>query len=327
MSRSGRTRRRPIEAGRPRTVGLRAETGYARAVMATPWDRAAARYLEEWVPRFVPYHLDLVRELALGEGQRALVVSAGPGAEVLAVARAVGETGTVRALDPSAEMVEICASQVKTAGFTCVKCEKGDAKDVGDGNWHAIICAFGLHTLADRKGTLAAWSRALAPNGKVGVLTFGPPDEADPFERLSRALAELEPDVVARPPRVGADRESMLKMFEEEGGLSLVRHTVLRHIVRFPTAEAFTQAISEGRTWRRVWQELGPERIARVCARFYDGVGGPTVPLVFEPAVTLAIAGIPGAEVELADRPRSIRVPALSSSPPPPMPPSEPPKK
>src|SRR5690242_1791994 len=38
--------------------------------MATPWDRAAAKYIEEWVPRFVPYHVDLVRELALAQGQR-----------------------------------------------------------------------------------------------------------------------------------------------------------------------------------------------------------------------------------------------------------------
>jgi hypothetical protein len=56
--------------------------------MGTPWDRAALGYLEEWVPRFVPYHLDLVREMALAPGQRVLVPSAGPGAEVLPVARA-----------------------------------------------------------------------------------------------------------------------------------------------------------------------------------------------------------------------------------------------
>ena len=49
-------------------------------------------------------------------------------------------------------------------------------------------------------------------------------------------------------------------------------------------------AISEGRTWRRVWEELGPERVGRVTARFYDRIGGPTVPLVFEPAVSEALA-------------------------------------
>jgi len=77
--------------------------------MATPFDHAAQRYLDEWVPRFVPYHLDLVRELALAQGQRVLVARSGPGAEVLAVSRAVGPLGSVRATDPSAEMVRICS--------------------------------------------------------------------------------------------------------------------------------------------------------------------------------------------------------------------------
>ena len=67
--------------------------------MATPWNRAADRYVTEWMPRFRPYHLDLVRELALEEGQRALVVTSGPGAEVLAVANAVGPKGHVRSTD------------------------------------------------------------------------------------------------------------------------------------------------------------------------------------------------------------------------------------
>ena len=93
-------------------------------------------------------------------------------------------------------------------------------------------------------------------------------------------------------------------------GLALVRHTVLRHTVAFPTAEDFTAAIREGRTWRRVWEELGPDRMGRVTARFYDRVGGPTVPLSFEPAVTLAIAARPGTEVELLTRP-SVKVPLL----------------
>ena len=99
----------------------------------------------------------------------------------------------------------------------------------------------------------------------------------------------------------------------EEGGLALVRHTVLRHTVTFPSAEAFIAAIREGRTWRRVWQELGEERMGLVAARFYDRVGGPTEPMSFEPAVTCAIAALPGAEVELATR-HSVKVAALASA-------------
>jgi ubiquinone/menaquinone biosynthesis C-methylase UbiE len=278
--------------------------------MGTPWDRVADRYLEEWVPRFVPYHLDLVRELALAEGQRVLVTSAGPGAEVLAVARAVGEKGRVRATDASDEMVRLCSEQVKTAGFACASCERAEITDVGQGEWNAIICAFGLWQYEDRASVLRAWASALSPKGKVGILTFGPPDENDPFELLSIALRELEPDAATQPPRIDSEREAMSRMFEK-GGLALVRHTVLRHVVTFRAAEDFANAIREGRTWRRVWDELGPERIGRVTARFYDRVGGPTAPLTFEPAVTLAIAALPGAEVELATRP-SVVAPPLS---------------
>ncbi|MDB4940503.1 MAG: hypothetical protein JWP97_37 [Labilithrix sp.] len=280
--------------------------------MATPFDRAAKRYISEWVPRFTPYHLDLVQELALVAGQHVLVTRCGPGAEVLAVARAVGDEGRVRAIDPSAELVAICAEQVEKAGFPAVTCERGELDDTGEGGWNAIVCAFGLWTAKDRGAVLRKWASSLAPDGKVGVLTFGPPDPADPFEILSAALRELEPDAVAKPPRIDATREALVKTFEE-GGLALVRHTTLRHAVTFPSAEAFTDAIREGRTWRSIWAELGPERMGLVTARFYDQVGGPTAPLTFEPCATLAIAALPGAEVALAVRP-SVIAPRLSTT-------------
>jgi ubiquinone/menaquinone biosynthesis C-methylase UbiE len=281
--------------------------------MGTPWDRVAGRYLEEWVPRFVPYHLDLVQELVLSSGQHVLVTSAGPGAEVLAVARAVGDLGSVLATDENAELVRICSEQVKKAGFGAVKCETAGPNDVGARTWDAIVCAFGLWKVADRTSVLSSWAKALAPNGKIGVLTFGPPDADGPFELLNRSLRELEPNAGAIPARIAADRESMSRMFEE-GGLSLVRHTLLRHTVTFATAEDFVNAIRDGRTWRRVWEELGPQRMGLVAARFYDRVGGPTTPLTFAPAVTLAIAALPGAQVELLTRP-SVTAPPLSIPP------------
>ncbi len=287
--------------------------------MATPFDRAARRYIEEWVPRFVPYHLDLVRELALVQGQRVLVAKCGPGAEVLAVARAVGDRGRVRATDPNADMVHICQEQVKTAGFPGVLCEQAAPADVGEGGWSAIVCAFGLWTLTqhERGDVLRSWASALAPDGKVGVLTFGPPDDLDPFEILARALGELEPEAATPPPRIEAGREVLATTFEN-GGLALVRHTLLRHTVSFPTAEDFVGAIREGRTWRKVFDDLGADRSRRVTARFYDQVGGPMEPLVFSPVATLAIAALPGAEVELAVRP-SVVAPRLSSLPPAPL--------
>jgi ubiquinone/menaquinone biosynthesis C-methylase UbiE len=279
--------------------------------MGTPWDQLGGRYLEEWVPRFVPYHLDLVRELVLSAGQRVLVTSAGAGAEVIAIARAIGDQGVVRAIDASPDLIAICSEQAKKAGFRAVECAQGGPEEVGAGKWDAIVCAFGLWKVpeAGRRAVISAWAGALKPNGKVGVLTIGPPDPGDPFELLREALHELEPHAEATPARIDSDRESLTNLFKS-GGLALVRHTVLRHTIIFPTAEDFTAAIREGRTWRHVWDELGPQRMGAVTARFYERVGGPTAPLSFDPAVTLAIAAHPGAEVELLSRP-SVKAPPL----------------
>ena len=276
--------------------------------MGTPWDRAAVGYLEEWVPRFVPYHTDLVREMALREGQRVLVTSAGPGAEVLGAARAVGARGFVRATDASAEMVRHCREQVQRAGLaTKVVCEQADASDATGGPWDAVLCAFGLWQLPARSETLGHWAKALAPHGKVGIVTWGPDDPAEPFERLAHCLAEVEPGYAAPDTHVQAERDAMSSMFIE-AGLAMVRHTLVRHTLSFASAEAFVRAMREACTWRRIWEDIGEARLARVATRFYDQVGGPGTPLSFHPPATIAIAALPGAEVELELRP-SVRVP------------------
>ena len=279
--------------------------------MGTPWDRAADGYLETWIPRFLPYHLDLVRELSIPEGARVLVTSSGPGGnEVLAVARAVGREGRVLATDASARMVEICREQVEKAGFSDrVTCAQADAAAVPDGPYDVIVCAFGLWQIVERELTLRSWARGLKKGGKVGVVAWGPAEIDDPFEQMRELLLELEPDVATHSHRVLASRESMAKMFSESE-LSMVRHTVIRHSLTFATAEAFVTALRESCTWRRVWETLGDERLARVAARFYDRSGGPLAPLTFQPPATIAIAARPGDEVVLGER--TVRAPGVA---------------
>jgi ubiquinone/menaquinone biosynthesis C-methylase UbiE len=279
------------------------------ASMATPWDRAASDYVDEWVPRFVPYHLDLVHALALQAGQRVLVTCCGPGSEVLAAARAVGEAGRVRATDRNEEMVRLCREQVSHAGFSNVELAAADATDASGGPWDAVVCAFGLWQQPDRARLVQAWSRSLTSNGKVGVLTWGPSDREGPFEQLAACVRALEPESHVPVPHVEAEREPMARMFET-GGLAMVRHTVVRHTLSFRSAEHFVRAVGHACTWRRLWDEIGDQRVARVAAAFYERVGGPDAPLSFESPATLAVAGMPGSEIALEDRP-SIRVPKL----------------
>ena len=276
--------------------------------MGTPWDRAAEGYLEEWVPRFVPYHLDLVNAMALKPGEHVLVTSAGPGAEVLAVARAVGSEGFVRATDKSDEMVRICREQMDRAKLDVrIECAATEASDASGGPWDAVLCAFGLWQLPARQEALRAWSKSLEPSGKVGIITWGPGDPSEPFEVLAACLRELEPSTHVPSPHVHAARDAMQAMFVE-AGLSMVRHTVVRHTLSFKSAEAFVRAMREACTWRRIWEDLGDARLERVAARFYERIGGPATPVSFDPPATLAIAALPGAEVELEHRP-SVRAP------------------
>ncbi len=257
--------------------------------------------MEEWVPRFVPYHLDLVQELGPVPGQRALVACVGPGSEALAIARAVGESGSVLATDPNEAMVALCAAQVAAAGLHHVTCKTAAADDCEGGPWDLIVCAFGLWQLPNRDGVLAAWKKSLAPMGKIGILTWGPAEEDDPFERITRCLAHLEPDRPIPSPRILAQRDTLAEMFEA-AKLELVRHTVVHHTMSFPSAEAFVEALKETSTFRRVYEDLGEERFLRVAARFYGLTGGPDAPLSWRPAATLALATHPGADVPIPSR-------------------------
>ena len=280
--------------------------------MATPWNRAADRYVTEWMPRFRPYHLDLVRELALEEGQRALVVTSGPGAEVLALANAVGPKGHVRSTDMASGMVDYCGGAVKAAGFDDrVTCAVADAADTTGGPWDAVVCAFGLWQIENRDETLAAWTKALAPHGKVGILISGPPDSDDVFESMNEVLRELEPHYPRPKTRILAERDALQKMLAT-AGLSIVRLTVVRHTMTFKSLEAFVDAMKEGCTWRRSADQLGEERAHRVALRFYEKMGGdPTQPLSFRPPSTIVLAGRPGEDVRLDGRP-SVRVPSAT---------------
>jgi len=111
------------------------------------WDRTAPAYVDEWLPRIVPYHTSLAAELGLAPRQRVLVVNSGPGAFAVAAARAVGEGGRVQAQDFSPEMIALCKER---AAASAVEVGFGDAP----GPWDAIACAHPDDPLALLEKTL-----------------------------------------------------------------------------------------------------------------------------------------------------------------------------
>ncbi len=282
--------------------------------VTTLWDRAAPGYLEEWVPRLAPYHTDFVTELCVHAGDRVLVVASGPGSEAVAVARVVGEEGFVRLVDSSRAMLDLCEARLAQAAVPCrTETVCAEPSDASGGPYHAVACAFGLLGLPDTGAALRAWRDALAESGKVGVMVWGPPAADDPYELFARVAVELEPDMHAACHHPGVvDRAGMAAMFEE-AGMAMVRHTVVAHTLVFKRAEDFTRALLSSCAWRDELRAIGAARAAKISARFFEAVGGPDAPLTYRPPATIALAGLPGAQIELPHRP-SVRIPAVSPS-------------
>jgi SAM-dependent methyltransferase len=270
--------------------------------MATPWDDLADAaqldaYLAEWGPRFVPYQLDLVGEMAVAPAYGTS-------------ARAVGDEGRVLATDPRPLLAGICSEQVRRARFDATTRVEVAPAETKEGPFDVVVCAFGMFKIEDRGRVLRSWGNSLSGVGKIGLLTWGPADAGGALTDLHAALQELEPQVTPRSDGMPPSREDFDHLFDS-AGLTLVRHTVLHHTLSFATAEAFVQALVLGSTWRAVAAELGEARFSRVAARFYDMQGGPAGALAFRPAATLAIAARPGSEVQLTVR-ASVKVPVKS---------------
>lgn len=257
------------------------------------WDRAAQSYFDFWVPRLIPYYEELIQKAGPRPGERVLVTTAGPGAELMALVRALDGQGTVVATDASPRMIERAREAAEAAELGLpIKFAVADARDTLGGKWDLILSSFGLWQLEDRVEVLRAWRDALTEGGRVGLLEWGPPDPTGPFELVDNSLRSIEPGVAeVTKLRELAAREPFAELLGE-AGLRMVRHAVVRHRMDFGSAEGFFKALCAGCSYLQVCDEIGPERTGRVADTFYARLTPPSprTPLSFEPAASVAIA-------------------------------------
>lgn len=264
------------------------------------WDRASPGYLAEWQPNFGPYEADLAAELGLREGDSVLTTA---GFEALALARAVGEGGKVFACDASDEVLVLCKERVEAAGLGA---RVATSKEPSGGPFNAAVSAFSLGQSNDPVATLRNLGEMIRPDGKVGVIVWGPATDGDPERAFAKIIDELHPEIHATED-LPFDRASLAALFEK-AGLVVVRHTIVMHPLVFQRAERFAMSLLAARTYGPKLVERGEEHVAAALARFYERVAAQDEPVSYSPAATIIIAAHPGAEVELPHRP-SVRVP------------------
>jgi demethylmenaquinone methyltransferase/2-methoxy-6-polyprenyl-1,4-benzoquinol methylase len=129
--------------------------------VADKWDKKfCTPELKDFLISFVP-KFNIVR------GQRILDVGTGTGVLIPYLARAVGSTGKIIAVDFAEKMVEICNE--KFSNFSNVKIELQDVEELNfSPEWFDAITCFGLFPhIENKEKALGEMNRVLKQGGKL----------------------------------------------------------------------------------------------------------------------------------------------------------------
>lgn len=170
-------------------------------------------FLREWLGPATEQMLDLAE---VGPGQRVLDVAAGAGDQTLQIAARVGPDGHVLATDIAPAILEFAAENAQRAGFANVgtRVMDGEALDVPEGTFDAVVSRVGLIYFPDRAAALASMRRALRPGGRVAAIVYGPAERNGFFSlpvSIIRRRAGLPPPLPGQPGPFSMGGEGVLE--------------------------------------------------------------------------------------------------------------------
>jgi ubiquinone/menaquinone biosynthesis C-methylase UbiE len=248
-------------------------TGDARE-QAVDWaglfDRLAPSYDQSGVPFFGPIAAGLLGQLRPRTGEHALDVGAGRGALTLPLAKAVGPTGRVDAVDISTRMVELTAHAAEAHGFRHVRVQAGDAGGPGlpRGPYDLVGSSLVLFFLPRPVEALHEWFSRLRAGGRLGVSTFRPWSPS--WQAIEDVFSEYVPPSdgpgpTAMPEAFATD-EGVERLFREAGARS-VRTVGATYAIPFDGVDQWREW-SFGTAVRGLWmlapEEAHPEILRRV---------------------------------------------------------------
>ncbi len=137
---------------------------------AEAWNRWGPT-LGRWLGPATELMLDLAR---IGRGAHVLDVAAGAGEQTLAIARRVGPEGRVLATDIAPRILELAAAEAARAGLGQVETRvmDGEALELPDDTFDAVVSRVGLIYFPDRARALAGMRRVLVPGGRVAAIVY-----------------------------------------------------------------------------------------------------------------------------------------------------------
>jgi SAM-dependent methyltransferase len=138
--------------------------------------------------------------LGLGEGERVLDVACGPGNFSREFARAAGPHGLVAGIDASRTMLERGAEESRRSGLDNLVLIRGDATALPflDSTFDGACCFAALHLFDDPFAALDEMTRALAPGGRIAIMT------------------SVRRQLTLRPLKPLVERSSGMRVFESD---------------------------------------------------------------------------------------------------------------
>lgn len=142
------------------------------------WDEVAAGFDEYATPSTLSFAEMALDRVDLGPGMRFLDVAAGSGALSIPVARLGAE---VVATDISPAMVELLTARARNEELTDIEARvmDGHALELEDDTFDVSASQNGVSLFPDMQRGLREMVRVTKPGGKVLILAFGPPTEAE----------------------------------------------------------------------------------------------------------------------------------------------------
>jgi ubiquinone/menaquinone biosynthesis C-methylase UbiE len=190
---------------------------------AAAWDRWG-EVLERWLGPATERMLDLA---GVREGSRVLDVAAGAGGQSFAAARRVGPRGSVLATDISTNLLAFVTRRARESGLGNVETAvlDGEALDVPEASFDAVISRLGFIYFPDRQGALRGMRRALKPGGRLAGIVFSTPQANEFFSlpvSIIRRRAALPPSAPGQPGPFSLGEPGVIEAAYERAGFGAV---------------------------------------------------------------------------------------------------------
>ena len=238
----------------------------AKTKAATTYNAAADYYDNPANSFWERFGHATVERLQLPLGSRVLDVCCGSGASALPAAEMVGPEGFVLGIDLAANLLELARTKAAKCGLMNTQFRVGDLLDMGLGDiqFDAAICVFGIFFIPDMPSAIRALWHAVRPGGKLAVTTWGPRFLEPATTAFWNAVREVRPDLYKgfNPWDRISDPESVRALLRK-GGIERADVVAEANTHPIPSASAWWSAVL-GSGFRGTVDQLDDADLKRV---------------------------------------------------------------